>query len=120
MKIPKRLLLLIAILLFAAPLVCAQDDERPPQQPPKYEMRLVYIFESDSPEFIFVVGNAGFRSVASLKKFLESLPPGSTLEWAPGCRRMGDEPLLSSELEMEVFKAFCVERGIKFILVPSG
>jgi hypothetical protein len=122
MKFPKHLLLLSIILLFAALPVCAQgnEQEQPPQSPPKYEMSLVYIFESDSPEFIFVIGNAGFRSVAALKKFLESLPSGSTLQWSPGCIRMGGEPLLSSQLEMEVFKAFCVERGIKFILVPSG
>ena len=119
MKLRKHLLLLSIILLFTALPARAQEGEQP-QPPPKYEMELVYIFDGETPEFIFVIGNAGFRSVASLKKFLESLPPGSTLKWSPGCRRMGNEPLLSSELEMEVFKAFCIERGINFILVPSG
>ena len=90
------------------------------QPPPKYRMELVYIFEADATEFIFVVGNVGFKLVASLKSFLSNLPPGSTLEWAPGCRRIGSEPLLSSEQEMEDFKAFCAERNINFILVPSG
>jgi MoaA/NifB/PqqE/SkfB family radical SAM enzyme len=32
----------------------------------------------------------------------------------------GGEPLLSSEQEMEGFRAFCAEREIKFVLVPSG
>ena len=32
----------------------------------------------------------------------------------------GGEPLLSSEQEMEDFKAFCAEKNINFILVPAG
>jgi len=90
------------------------------QSPPKYRMELVYIFEAESPEFIFVVGSVGFKSVTSLKKFLSGLPPGSTLEWAPGCKRVGGEPILSSEQELEEFKAFCAEKNINFVLVPSG
>lgn len=119
MKLSKHLLLLSVILFFAALPARAQENGQP-QSPPKYRMELIYIFEGESPEFIFVIGNAGFRSVAALKRFLENLPPGSTLEWAPGCRRMGQEPLLSSEQEMDDFKAFCIEKGINFILVPSG
>jgi hypothetical protein len=107
-------------LVFLLTLSHAQAQEGVQQPPPKYRMELVYIFEADYPEFIFVVGNAGFKSVAALKKFLGSLPPGSTLEWAPGCRRIGGEPLLSSEQEMEEFKAFCAEKNINFVLVPSG
>jgi hypothetical protein len=83
-------------------------------------MELVYIFEANTTEFIFVIGNAGFKSVASLKNYVGSLPAGSTLEWAPGCMRMGGEPLLSSAQELEEFKAFCAEKNINFVLVPSG
>ena len=108
---------LSVILLLAFLRADAQENVPPP---PKYRMELVYIFEADATEFIFVVGNSGFKSVASLKKFLSDLPTGSTLEWAPGCKRIGSEPLLSSESEMEDFKAFCAERNINFILVPSG
>jgi hypothetical protein len=54
-----------------------------------------------------------------LKKFLGGLPPGSILEWDPGCIGMGGEPLLSSAEDMEDFKAFCVTNNIKFILLPS-
>jgi hypothetical protein len=107
------------MLLSAALQTLAQEDTQP-QHPPKYRMELVYIFESDSTEFIFVIGNAGFKSVASLKNYVGNLPSGSTLEWAPGCRRIGGEPLLSSEQEIEEFKAFCAEKNINFILVPSG
>ena len=100
-----------------APAVMAQEPE---PQPPKYRLELVYIFESNETEFIFVVGNSGFRCVSTLKRFISGLPPGSTLEWAPGCRRLGNEPLLSSEADMADFVRFCEECKVKFILVPSG
>ncbi|HEV2912920.1 MAG TPA: hypothetical protein VGX92_06355 [Pyrinomonadaceae bacterium] len=97
----------------------AREVEQQPS-PPKYRMELVYVFEGETPEFIFVIGSAGFKSVASLKKFVSGLPAGSTLEWSPGCVRMGAEPLLSSAEDMEEFKQFCAEHAINFILVPSG
>jgi hypothetical protein len=115
----KYLLWLSVILLSAVWRADAQENAQL-QPPPKYRMELVYIFDAEATEFIFVIGNLGFKSVDSLKKFLSSLPPGSNLEWAPSCRRMGNEPLLSSDLEMEEFKAFCAERNINFVLVPSG
>lgn len=109
------------ILLFLLFVPCAEAQENVAAQPPtKYEMKLVYIFEGEATEFLFVVGDAGFKSVDSLKRFLNTLPPETILEWAPGCRRTGKEPLLSSESEMEAFKAFCLERNLKFVLIPSG
>ena len=98
----------------------ASMAQEPGAQPAKYRLELVYIFESNVTEFIFVVGNSGFKSVASLKRFIAALPKGSTLEWAPGCDRLGNEPLLSSEADMKRFRRFCELRGIKFILVSSG
>ena len=119
MKTPKQLLWLVIVLLSGV--LHTRAQEKVQQQPPsKYRMELVYIFEGSSTEFIFVVGNVGFRSVAALKKYVASLPPGSQLEWAPGCMRFGGEPLISSEQELEGFKAFCAEKHIDFILVPSG
>ena len=107
----------LIVFLMHAPALRAQE---PDPQPPKYRLELVYIFDSNVTEFIFVVGNSGFRSVSSLKKFISGLPPGSTLEWAPGCRCLGNEPLLSSEADMADFVQFCEECKVKFILVPSG
>jgi hypothetical protein len=94
----------------------AVDEARPAV----YELKLVYIFEAPEPEFVFVVGNSGFKSVASLKSFIASLPPGTTLRWDPGCVRLGREPILSSEHEMAEFQAFCREHQIHFELVPTG
>ena len=111
MKTPKRFLW-IAVMLLSAVLHTGAQEHAQPQPAPKYRMELVYILEADSTEFIFAIGNVGFKSVASLKNFVGKLPPGSTLEWAPGCIRWGNEPLLSSEQEMEDFKAFCAEKNI--------
>jgi hypothetical protein len=61
-------------------------------------------FEGEKPESIIVIGNSGFKSAALLKNFVEKLPARSTLEWAPGCERLGGEPLLSSAKDMDDFK----------------
>lgn len=90
------------------------------QQPVKRELQLVYVFEGPKPEFIFVIGQSGFKSVTSLKEHLKTWAPGSELRWAPGCLRVGGEPLLSSEQEMLDFRTFLAHRGIRFVLVPSG
>ena len=86
----------------------------------KQELQLIYVLEGPKPEFIFVIGQSGFKSVASLKEYLKTWAPGSELRWAPGCERIGGEPLLSSEQEMQGFRDFLAERGIRFVLVPSG
>jgi hypothetical protein len=88
--------------------------------PMTYKMQLVWMVGTEPSEWVFVVGHVGFKSLDSFKEFVGRLPKGSTLEWAPGCKRMGGEPLLSSEEEMEGFRKFCEERGIRFVLVPSG
>ena len=95
-------------------------DAAEESRPAIHELKLVYLFEGPEPEFVFVIGNSGFRSVASLKAFIVSLPPDTTLRWSPGCVRIGGEPLLSSEIDMEEFKAFCLDHRIDFVLVPSG
>ena len=87
--------------------------------PVKRELQLIYVFEGQKPEFIFLIGQSGFKSVASLEEHLKTWAPGSELRWAPGCVRVGGEPLLSSEQEMQSFRDFLAERGIRFVLVPS-
>ena len=89
-------------------------------QPATYELQLVYLFETVPTEYIFVIGQSGFRTVASLEKFLATLPAGTRLRWSPGCEVLGGEPLLSSEQDMPRFRAFCAEHHIDFVLVPSG
>jgi hypothetical protein len=107
----RNVILCVLLALIVAPL---------PAQPAVYELKLVYVFDSPETEFIFVIGNSGFRSVDSLQKFIASLPAETTLRWSPGCERLGGEPLLSSQHEMARFQAFCRDHQINFVLVPSG
>jgi hypothetical protein len=104
----------------AVALAASTARAQSPDDPPVYEMQLVSIFDGPETEFVFVIGNSGFRSVASLRDFLATRPPGTTLRWSPGCIRQGGEPLLSSESEMEEFRSFCAAHQIDFVLVPSG
>ena len=106
-------ILLAAVGLFAS----SKEVQR---EPIKGELRLIYVFDEPKTAFIFVIGQSGFKSVNSLKRYLETWPPGSELKWAPGCSRLGGEPLLSSEKEMKDFRCFLETKGIKFVLVPSG
>jgi hypothetical protein len=118
---PRKLVAAIAIVVALVGSAGAlQDTGSDEAKPAVYELKLVYIFETAEPEFVFVVGNSGFKSVASLESFIASLPRGTTLRWNPGCVRLGGEPLLSSEHEMAEFQAFCREHQIHFELVPSG
>jgi hypothetical protein len=96
------------------------EGEAEALDPVTYKMQIVWIAGTEPPEWVFVVGQVGFKSLDSFKEFVGRLPKGSTLEWAPGCKRMGSEPLLSSEEEMEGFRQFCKGRSIHFLLLPSG
>lgn len=93
------------------------ETSRPPVE---YELKLVHVFEGTETKHFFVIGESGFTTVESLKSFLGTLPAGSTVRWAPGCERFEKEPLLSSEKDLEAFRAFLKQKGISFILVPSG
>jgi hypothetical protein len=119
MKSSKRLVWLFAILIAAVLRADAQESQAV-QPPPKYRLELVKMLDADPVEFIFVIGGVGFKSVASLESFLSTLPPESILEWAPGCIRSGNEPLLSSPQDMEEFRAFCARNHLAFVLIPSG
>ncbi|HEU0005516.1 MAG TPA: hypothetical protein VFS12_05935 [Terriglobia bacterium] len=110
--------MLSGIVLTAAGLFASSGEVQ--HEPIKGELRLIYVFDEPKTAFIFVIGQSGFKSVNSLMRYLETWPPGSELKWAPGCSRLGNEPLLSSEQEMKAFRAFLKKRGIEFVLVPSG
>ena len=99
-------------------LMAGAVSAQPPQDARKLVMELIWIPETNAQ--IFVVGGVGFNSVASLKKFLGGQPEGTVVKWNPGCERIGGEPLLSSEKELNEFKTYLEKRKIKFVLVPSG
>jgi hypothetical protein len=108
------LTLLLSLILVPGQLVAV---ERSPQ---RHDLVLVRIIDAGKPQFVFVVGEVGFRTVAGLKSFVQSLPKDSVLHWVSGCMRSGDEPLLSSDAAMEDFQRHCSKHGVKLVLVPSG
>jgi len=116
----KAIKLLATLIFFHLAAVWCCADEQPAVAGERYELKLIGIYEGSKPEYIFVIGESGFRTVESLKRFLAGRPKGTEVKWAPGCTRMGDEPLLSSGAEMQQFRSFLEEHGIKFVLVPSG
>ncbi len=87
---------------------------------PRYEMKLIWLAGTQPPEWVFVVGQVGFKSLEAFKEFVGRLPKGTTLECNPGCKRMGGEPLLASEEEMEQFGWFCEQKGVNFVLHLGG
>lgn len=72
----------------------------------------------------FVVRHKGeepeFGSLAALETYLEKIPKGSDLEFAPSDARAGDEPLINSETDMRSFRDFCGRIGLKLKMVPGG
>lgn len=118
----KLLGLCIVAALYCACSATAEDKSQlfDVKAPRKIEMSLIYFFDNENPKYIFRIGDTGFRSVESLRNYLGTFPKGSEVTWAPGCDRFGDEPLLSSNDDLKTFSKFLLEKGIKFILRPSG
>ena len=115
----KKLFLVIIMLFIGLAFSSAEEVRR---QPENLTLTLAFITDAGEPrQYVFVVnGVVAYKTINGLKKYLKDLPKGSTLTWAPGCIRMGGEPLLNSQEEMKKFKEFCESIGIKFLLVPSG
>ncbi len=85
-----------------------------------YPLKIIYLFETGKTEFIISAGNVGFKSVAALKEWVAKLPPRTTLELDMMCRHLGNEPLVSSEEELNDFKKFCEEHKIILKIRPAG
>jgi hypothetical protein len=92
-------------------------------QPPSLTMTLAWVADeqTDSPQYFFIInGILAYRTVDELKRYLKNLPGETTLKWAPGCCRMGNEPLLNSQDDMKNFQDFCELNNIRLVIVPSG
>ena len=99
--------------------VFAQDAK---PRPENLTMTLAWIADAGEPkQYVFVInGVVAYKTLDGLKNYLKDIPKGSSLTWAPGCGRIGNEPLIGSADEMKNFKEFCESTGINFTLVPSG
>lgn len=110
--------LLVALVFCGMMLPALAQDVKP--KPLNLTMTQAWIADAGEPkQYVFVIGMVAYKTLDGLKTFLKGLPKDSTLTWAPGCCRIGGEPL-NSEDEMKKFKEFCESIGIKFTLVPSG
>jgi len=91
-------------------------------QPENLTLTLAMIADAGRPiQYVFVInGVVAYRTLDGLENHLKNLPKGSSLTWAPGCCRIGQEPLINSQEEMKKFKEFCAGIGIKLVIVPSG
>ena len=84
--------------------------------PARLELKLERVKDS----WRFAIGEATFGTVAELRKFVEQQKRGTVLTWDPGCERLGDEPLLSSDKDLAAFKAFCTAHGVQLDIRPGG
>ncbi len=79
--------------------------------------------ELDGERWRFFVEGATkstFPTVEALRAFLAQQLDGTRLIWDPGCKRVGNEPLLQNEKDLAAFKAFCAEHGIELVILPGG
>jgi hypothetical protein len=88
----------------------------PPASTPRLELRLELV----NSVWQFAIAGKALANVAALRAFLEQQPKGTTVTWDPGCRRLGNEPLLSNEKDLAAFKAFCAAHGIELVIKPGG
>lgn len=89
--------------------------------PPAPALIMGLELNGDSWRF-FVEGatKSSFPTVEALRAFLTQQPKGTRLTWDPGCKRIGNEPLLENEKDLAAFKAFCAEHGLELVILPGG
>lgn len=71
------------------------------------------------PEYVLLMGNLAYRSIEELKKGVSRLPKGTRITWAPSCCLTGGEPLHNEEGFSDL-RDHCREKGIEFVVIPSG
>jgi hypothetical protein len=124
--------LLLAALIVAWPMA-TRAEIAPATQPAaaaaagageRYRMTRQGVAGLASPQWVFVVvtpqGHPWVAADSKLHWMIEqAVPAGGTLEWSPGCKRIGGEPLETAE-ELAELKAFCAARGVRFVHIAGG
>ena len=90
----------------------------------KYRLTRQGVAGLTSPQFVFIIVTPeDYPWVATYEKLQwmveKAVPAGGTLDWNPGCERIGGEPLETAE-EVDGLKAFCSQHGIHFVQQPGG
>jgi len=98
----------------------AQETQQ--AKPPSYELKLLWVVDSEPRQFVWYVNGSpdfAFKSLTSenLRKWVADLPDDSTIEYHSNDIRLGGEP---SGEEVTQFEAFCKAEKVKFILHPGG
>lgn len=105
--------------------LCAFGETAPPtQQARNYRLVRQAVAGMQPLQWVFVVVTPeGYVWVSTHEKLQwsveQAVPAKATLEWAPGCKRMGGEPLESAQ-ELEALAAFCKKRDVNFVHIPGG
>ena len=68
-------------------------------------------------DLTFVIDRTEIRDTDALKVFVTKLPTGATLHWDSGCFMYKTLPLHGPTVKLSEFRAFCTERGVKFVFV---
>ncbi len=106
-----------------APLA-SRGELTPSTQPSiKYRLRRQLVAGLAPPQWVFIIvtpeGDPWVATEAKLRRMIEqAVPANATLEWAPGSKKMGGEPLETVE-ELDALKAFCLERKVNFVHLPG-
>jgi hypothetical protein len=90
----------------------------------KYRLTRQGVAGLASPQWVFIIVTPeGYPWVGTDEKLQwmieRAVPANATLEWTPGCKRVGGEPLETVE-ELDALKAFCTQRKIQFVHHPGG
>jgi hypothetical protein len=115
-------LIIILLLLALAPFASAADAV----PPNRYSLSAARVYGSkpQKPEWVFIIGGMSAirggenvcKGPASLKKLVQGLPRGSSLDWHPTCA--GESEALAGHLD--ALKKICTDAGIVFTIHPSG
>jgi hypothetical protein len=125
MKSSTILSCLLVFILFGWTPAGAADAPAGPKAAGHFQLGLDTVSGIVPLQWVFTVvfpgGYVGVVAPRDLRRYVKAqVPAGATLKWAPGCCRLGREPLLSSQAEMKSFEEFLRESNIHFVLVPSG
>lgn len=69
---------------------------------------------------VLAIRGVKYNTVALLKSALAAKPAGTVVVWDPGCVRVGEHPMLSTQKELNELRQFLEKKGLKFIERPSG
>lgn len=117
--------LLLAVVLACFGSIASAAPPETPAPDNTYILGLRMVSGTEPVQWVFTIGFphglVGVSTPEYLRKYIELTIPGpATLQWDPGCKRFGGEPLLSSETELTAFKAFLKERKIELVILPGG